>query len=99
MIDYLIPLPEFKRNYKKARKKHFNVLLIRRSIHLLLIQDYDKLRRRCHDHALHGDMQGYRELHILKHHNLLLLYQIQNYPNGSKKLVLIKLGSHDDLYK
>ena len=99
MIKKLIPLPKFHRDYNKAKKKHFSKTLIHKSIHLLKTQNHKELYRRCRDHALHGDMQGYRELHIMEYHDLLLLYQIQTGTDGLKELILVRLGSHDDLYK
>lgn len=47
----------------------------------------------CKDHQLKGDMSAYRECHIK--HDLLLQYQRDEV---AKVIVLINIGSHQDLF-
>jgi mRNA interferase YafQ len=44
------------------------------------------------DHALTGNLQGYRELHIDS--DWLLVYRIEN---NTLTLILVATGSHDEL--
>ena len=53
--------------------------------------DADGLRRR-RDHALTGNWNGYRELHIEA--DWLLIYRIEE---DELELVLTRTGSHDDV--
>ena len=53
--------------------------------------DADGLRRR-RDHALTGNWNGYRELHIEA--DWLLIYRIEE---DELELVLTRTGSHDDI--
>ncbi|MDP2655833.1 MAG: type II toxin-antitoxin system YafQ family toxin [bacterium] len=54
----------------------------------------EKLEQRYQDHQLSGELQEYRECHIK--HNLLLTYQKHE---NVLVLLLINLGTHDDLFR
>ena len=47
----------------------------------------------CKDHQLKGDMSAYRECHIK--HDLLLQYRRDE---AAKAIVLVNIGSHQDLF-
>jgi mRNA interferase YafQ len=47
---------------------------------------------RNHDHALSGNLSGYRELHIEP--DVLLIYKLTD-----SEIILVKIGSHDELFK
>lgn len=62
-------------------------------IRLLFSEQKDLLINRYRDHALKGDLRGFRELHIEA--DWLLIYRIDR---DVLTLVLIETGSHDDLF-
>lgn len=84
--------PTFKRNYKMLKKKHYDMSKLEIVIELLVLGEADVLYRKYKDHALKGDKQGLRELHIEK--DWLLLYEIKN---DILELWLLATGKHDDI--
>lgn len=54
----------------------------------------EKLEPKYQDHQLSGELQEYRECHIK--HNLLLTYQKYE---DVLVLLLVNLGTHDDLFR
>lgn len=54
----------------------------------------ESLGQKYQDHQLSGELQNYRECHIK--HNLLLTYQKYE---DILVLLLINLGTHDDLFR
>ena len=85
----------FKKDYKLAMKRGYDIKLIDDVIKLIakgdqqqrLIDDYD-------DHELSGDWKGHRELHILP--DWLLIYYTQD---DTLVLNLSRTGTHSDLFK
>ena len=53
-----------------------------------------KLDEKLKDHKLHGELSNYRECHIKS--NLLLIYKKDD---QNLILLLVNIGSHDDLFK
>jgi len=94
----------FKREYKKLKKKHYPLDLLRQAIIALLEQDQELLAR-LHDHPLKGTWLGYRELHparqsgLRSHKHLdgwILIYKISK---DRLILVLVATGDHHTLEK
>jgi mRNA interferase YafQ len=81
---------DFQKAIKKAQKKHRNLDELFKVIDLLTRQE--PLPRKYKNHSLSGDLQGCWECHIER--DFLLIYQIKN-----NTLILVNLGSHDDLFK
>ena len=84
------------RRYKKALKrfeshKNFDDHILNEVIRTLARGE--KLEQRYQDHQLAGELQEYRECHIK--HNILLTYQKHQ---DVLVLLLINLGTHDDLF-
>jgi mRNA interferase YafQ len=52
----------------------------------------EKLDKQFKDHKLHGELKDFRECHIKN--DLLLLYKTTN-----SDLILIDIGSHNQLFK
>jgi mRNA interferase YafQ len=48
------------------------------------------------DHDLTGDWNGYRECHIAP--DWLLIYGYETINGGEKQLLLVRTGSHSDLF-
>ncbi|KRM56371.1 hypothetical protein FC18_GL000054 [Lacticaseibacillus sharpeae JCM 1186 = DSM 20505] len=74
-------------------KKHYSKSLYKEAIRALASDDRPVLNQ-LSDHALHGNWQGFRELHVDKK-DWLLAYTIDN---GKLILTLTATGTHDDLF-
>ena len=81
----------FKRDYKRIKRRGYDLCLIEEVIDLLIQQN--PLPERYKDHGLIGDYAGCRECHITP--DWLLVYQI-----SQDKLILIltRTGTHSDLF-
>ncbi|HHT95130.1 MAG TPA: type II toxin-antitoxin system YafQ family toxin [Clostridia bacterium] len=81
----------FKRDYKRLKKRGMNMDLLHEAISLLAKNT--PLPEHYRDHALTGNLKGYRDLHITP--DWLLIYKIKR-----KELILIlsRTGSHSDLF-
>lgn len=63
------------------------------AVSALMAEDSELLRTRFRDHALKGEWEGFRELHI--EGDWLLIYRISR---EVLQLVLVRTGSHDKLF-
>jgi len=83
----------FRRDYKRELKGRYASDLDAglREVLIFLVEDR-ALPTRYRDHALIADWRGYRECHIKS--DLLLIYQKQE----QEILVLVRLGSHSELF-
>lgn len=81
----------FKRDYKRVKRRGYDLRLMEEVIELLVQQK--PLPERYKDHGLIGDYAGCRECHITP--DWLLVYQI-----NQNKLILIltRTGTHSDLF-
>ena len=82
---------QFKKDYKKAVKRHNDVEELFKVIELLKNQQPLPLEKR--DHALTGDYSGYRECHV--HPDFLLVYKVDD---SQLQLYLYRTGTHADLF-
>ena len=82
---------QFRRDYKRIKKRGYNLKLLEGVIVALLAGE--KLDPKHRDHALTGSMRDYRECHILP--DWLLMYRIEG-----ERLVLVanRTGTHADLF-
>ncbi len=82
---------QFRRDYKRIKKRGYNLKLLEGVIDALLAGE--KLDPKHRDHALTGSMRDYRECHILP--DWLLMYRIEG-----ERLVLVanRTGTHADLF-
>ena len=82
---------QFKRDYKLAERRKFDILLLDEVIRILAAGE--ELPEKYRDHPLTGNWRGHREFHILS--DWLFIYRI----NGNDLiLVLARTGTHSDLY-
>ena len=85
----------FKKDYKLAMKRGYNIDLIDDVIRLIAKGDQQqKLIDEYDDHELGGDGKGHRELHVLS--DWLLIYYLDN---DVLVLTLSRTGTHSDLFK
>ena len=82
---------QFKKDYKKAVKRHCDIEELFKVIELLKNQQPLPLEKR--DHALTGDYSGYRECHV--HPDFLLVYKVVD---SQLQLYLYRTGTHADLF-
>ena len=83
---------QFRKSLKKLlRSGRFDRTKLQRTIELLTAGE--KLPPSYEDHSLVGDLADTRECHL--GFDLLLIYRVEN---NNLVLVLINLGSHDDLF-
>jgi len=82
---------KFKKDLKLAKKRGLNLDEIKLVIDVLARGE--ELDEKFHDHALHGDWEGYRECHIEP--DWLLVYQLFD---EEVILYLVRTGSHSDLF-
>ena len=83
--------PTFEKSVKTLQKKHYPMDKLNNA--LIAMRESDGiLNGRFHDHALSGNLSGYRELHIEQ--NMLMLYKITD-----SEIILVRIGTHDELFK
>ena len=86
------PSPHFERDIKVLKKKRRDMSVLRQVIEFLI--EKKTLPAKYKDHALSGVFQGYRELHVSWNPDWLLIYEIT-----ADELLLIRTGSHDELFR
>ncbi len=83
---------KYKKDYKKLQKQNYNLEKLN-----LIIENLkcgETLESKYKDHSLYGEYIGCRECHIEP--DWLLIYQIKN---NNLILILMRTGSHSNLYK
>ncbi len=80
---------QFKKDVKRVKRQGKNLDKLKRVIALLI--SGESLPPRLRDHELTGKWKGTRDLHIEP--DWLLLYDVEQ-----EELVLIRTGSHSDLF-
>ncbi len=87
----LITTNQFKKDYKRAKKRGLDMQKLHSILDSLCAQH--PLSSSQHDHVLTGNYKGFRECHIEP--NWLLVYAIDN-----EKLMLtaVRTGTHSDLF-
>ena len=81
----------FRRDYKLAKKRGYDMSLLERAIDLLL--EEKPLDAKYRDHALIGGLTGFRECHIQP--DWLFVYKIDR---GRLVLVAARTGTHSDIF-
>ncbi|MCL2322920.1 MAG: type II toxin-antitoxin system YafQ family toxin [Oscillospiraceae bacterium] len=84
--------PIFKKDYKTAIKRGYNITLLHDVIEILANET--TIPEKYNDHALKGKYKGYRECHIAP--DWLLIYKIDK---GILVLALTRTGTHSDFFK
>lgn len=79
----------FKKDYKRVKKRGYNVDLLKEVISKLA--EGEELPPKNKDHSLSGDWEGYRECHIQP--DWLLIYRIIE---NKLILSLTRTGTHSD---
>ena len=87
----LKPTNQFRKDYKLAKKRGLDTLLLEAVIDILL--EEKPLDEKYRDHALTGNYNGFRECHILP--DWLLIYRVEQ---DELVLVAARTGTHSDLF-
>ena len=87
----IIPTGQFRKDFKRIRKRRYDISLLDDVIQKL--SDSESLPPQYHDHDLSGDYKGFRECHILP--DWLLIYSIDK---NHLILILSRTGTHSDLF-
>ena len=82
---------QFKKDYKLAKKRNADIEELFSVIDLL--RCHKPLPPQKRDHALSGNLSGYRECHVQP--DFLLIYKITQ---EELELYLYRTGSHSDLF-
>ena len=90
-IDYT---GQFKKDFKKYKNKKDKVLKITETIKLLEKGGVDNLPQTMKAHTLIGNYKGHLECHIES--NLLIIWL--QYDKETKRIILVRLGSHSELF-
>lgn len=93
--------PQFTRDFKKLKRKHYDMNKLKHVIELLEEEKFEILVQKYDDHQLKGSLKALRALHVEhnKAGNWILVYRIHK---GNLELLTIDLvatGSHDHSYK
>ena len=87
----IVQTTKFKKDLKLAKKRGYNLSLLREVVDLLT--EGKSLPEKNKDHALIGNFVGCRECHITP--DWLLIYEISN---NELILYLARTGTHSDLF-
>lgn len=88
----LITTGQFRKDYKRIKKRGYDMELLEETIGLLLTEQ--SLGVRYQDHGLIGNYSGFRECHILP--DWLLIYAVDK---GKLILTASRTGTHSDLFE
>lgn len=88
---------EFKRNYKKLKRKNYDMERLKHVISLLEHEKFEILRDSYDDHFLHGKWKGTKALHVEKNRkgNWILIYRISKGRIQMITIDLITTGNHE----
>ena len=81
---------QFKKDIRLAQRRGYDLDKLKRVIEKLARDE--PLEEQYEDHALHGMFKGMRDCHIKP--DWLLIYK-----NTSDELVLVRTGTHSDLFR
>ena len=81
---------QFKKDFKKIRKIAFEDLKITFDV-ISRLENQKKLELKYNDHMLNGDYNNCRECHLKP--DLLLIYK-----TTKTELILVRIGSHSELF-
>ena len=93
MLRSIFRTDQFKRDFKRLLRKHFDPNKMTAAVKALMAQDKELLKREYPDHALKANSKGYREIHL--EGDWLVIYRVES---DILELVLVRTGTHDELF-
>lgn len=88
---------QFKRDYKRCKKKHFPLDELHEVIRLIIDDSpeaREELLRRHNMHSLHGDWKGRHECHVANIGDWLVIWS-----SNDVAAFFERTGTHDELFK
>ena len=82
----------FKKDYKLAQRQKKDLSILRGVVKKLISREV--LEPKYKDHRLSGQMKDFHECHLQS--DWLLIYQVKE---KEDKLVLVRMGSHSELFR
>ena len=87
--------PAFERDVKRCVKKHWDMDAFKSAVVAIACSDEKPIPQQYNDHALTGDKQGLRELHVGgRKSDWLVIYEIDG-----DRVWFSRTGTHDELYR
>ena len=86
---------QFKKDYKRMMKQGRDIQKLDYVIYELAVPN--PLSEQFRDHSLMGNWVGYRECHVES--DWLLIYGYEALEDGEQQLLLVRTGSHSDLFE
>jgi mRNA interferase YafQ len=86
---------QFKKDYKRIMKQGQDIGKLDYVIEELAMPN--PLAGQYRDHYLKGDYDGYKECHIEP--DWLLIYNYETLDDGEQQLLLVRTGSHTELFE
>ncbi|MDR2197609.1 MAG: type II toxin-antitoxin system YafQ family toxin [Coriobacteriales bacterium] len=85
----------FARDRKRCRKKHWDMDALAEALRVVVMSDDERIPAAYNDHALNGEMKGYRELHVGgRSSNWVVVYMVDG-----DTVVFTRTGTHDEVFK
>jgi mRNA interferase YafQ len=85
---------QFKKDYRLMMKQGKDIAELDDVIIELAVPN--PLPESYRDHILHGEFEGYRECHL--NPDWLLIYGYEDIENNEQQLLLVRTGSHSELF-
>ena len=85
----------FKKDYRLAMKQNKNIAALDYVIEELAVPNV--LPEKYQDHYLKGEYAGYKECHVEP--DWLLIYGYETLENDEQQLLLVRTGSHSELFE
>jgi len=86
---------QFKKDYRQMMKQNKNITELDFVINELAVPN--PLPEKYKDHALKGEYKGYRDCHIDP--DWVLIYGYETLENSEVQLLLVRTGSHSELFE
>jgi mRNA interferase YafQ len=86
---------QYKKDYKRMMKQGKDIVELDCVTGELAVPN--PLPEKYQDHPLKGDYKGYRECHVTP--DWLLIYGYETLDDGERQLLLVRTGSHSDLFE
>jgi mRNA interferase YafQ len=86
---------QFKKDYKLMMKQGKDIVALDYVVEELAVPN--PLPEQYQDHPLKGEYMGYRDCHIEP--DWLLIYGYETLEDGERQLLLVRTGSHSDLFE
>ena len=88
----------FSRDVKRCQKRHWDMAPFKQAIVALLHSDETALASTYRDHALQGNLSGYRSLHVPTRGNPPKNSWVLMYRVDGREVTFVRTGSHDEVY-